>query len=76
MKNSSTKNTSVSISGLTKVDVSKKLLFTLLKNFKNVQEYNDFGFDEYRVFTSSFYTLAAIDINTKDIFINLKLINI
>ena len=60
----------ISLQGLTKSNLTKKELKTLLSNFKNVKSYDDFGNEEYTVYTSGIKTVAAIDINTGEVWIN------
>jgi hypothetical protein len=68
--------TTASLQGLTKSKITKKKLKSILSNFINVKDYNDFGNEEYKVFTCSYNTLAALDINTNEIWVNLKLIEL
>jgi hypothetical protein len=68
--------TTASLQGLTKSKITKKKLKSILSNFINVKDYNDFGNEEYKVFTSGINTLAALDINTNEIWVNLKLIEL
>jgi hypothetical protein len=51
-------------------------LKSILSNFKGVKYYNDFGNEEYKVFTCGYNTLAALDLNTNEIWINLKLVEL
>ena len=68
--------TTISLQGLTQTKITKKELKSVLTYFKNVKYYNDFGNEEYKVFTSEINTLAALDLNTNEIWINLKLVEL
>ena len=61
--------TTISLQGLTKSNLTKKDLKNFLSNFKNVKSYDDFGNEEYTVYTAGIQTVAAIDINTGDVWI-------
>ncbi len=68
--------TTISLQGLTQTKITKKELKSILSNFKGVKDYNDFGNEEYKVFTCGYNTLAALDLNTNEIWINLKLVEL
>jgi hypothetical protein len=66
--------TTISLQGLTKTNITKKALKSILYFFKGVKEYNDFGNEEYKVFTNSETTIAALDLNTNEVWLNLKVV--
>ena len=68
--------TTVSLQGLTKTNITKKTLKSILSNFRGVKYYNDFGNEEYKVFTQGSRTLAAIDINTNEVWININFVEL
>jgi hypothetical protein len=68
--------TTASLQGLSQTKTTKKELKAILSSFKGVKDYNDFGKEEYKVFTCGYNTLAAIDLNTNQIYINLKLVEL
>jgi len=62
----------VSLQGLTKTKVTKRQLKSILSKFKGVGHYNDFGDNEYKVYVDAKHTLAALDINTNEVWLNMK----
>lgn len=55
--------------GLKKVKMTKRAFKIYLNDFYNVKYYNDFGNEEYKVFTSNGKEIGAIDINTNEIYV-------
>lgn len=68
--------TTISLSGLARVEMSKSTLLNILKSFKGVKSYDDFGKEEYKVYTYGHKTIAAFDVNSKEVHINTNLIEV
>jgi hypothetical protein len=63
------KEKEIILMGLEKVEMTKKALKLFLNDFKNVKTYDWFGDLELKVFTDYRGEIAAIDINTNEIYI-------
>ena len=67
----------VSLHGLTKTTLKKREMKSLFSQLKGtIKTYNDFGKEEYKVFLMGYHTIGALDINTDEVWLNLKIINL
>jgi hypothetical protein len=60
----------VVLNNLEMSEMTKKQLFSELKTIKNVKFYDWSGDEEYKVYSSNGICIAAIDINTNQVWIN------